>query len=82
EPSPAEDACTPARPTGRKRIKETEKAIRRYNEERTLKTRVSDETFSAVGDALGEKGGVELTTAIGYYGMACRILETLHVDLE
>jgi len=25
---------------------------------------------------------VELTTTIGYYGMVCRILETLQVELE
>jgi len=63
-------------------FKETEKAILRYTDEETLKIRVSDETFSAVRDALGEEGVVELTTLIGYYGMVCRILETLQVELE
>lgn len=63
-------------------FKEAEKAILRYTDEETLKIRVSDETFSAVRDVLGEEGVVELTTAIGYYGMVCRILETLQVELE
>jgi len=61
---------------------ETEKAILRYTDEETIKIRVKNETFAAVRKILSEEGVVELTTAIGYYGMVCRILETLQVELE
>jgi alkylhydroperoxidase family enzyme len=61
---------------------ETEKAILRYTDEETMNVRVKDETFNAVRAILSEEGVVELTTAIGYYGMVCRILETLQVELE
>ncbi len=61
---------------------ETEKAILRFTDEETLNVRVSDETFAAARTFLSEEGLVELTTAVGYYGMVCRILETLQVELE
>jgi alkylhydroperoxidase family enzyme len=59
-----------------------EKAILRYTDEETLNIRVKEGTFAAVRAILSEEGMVELTTAIGYYGMVCRILETLQVELE
>jgi alkylhydroperoxidase family enzyme len=61
---------------------DAEKAILRYTDEETINIRVKDKTFAAVRAILSEEGIVELTTAIGYYGMVCRILETLHVELE
>jgi alkylhydroperoxidase family enzyme len=61
---------------------EREKAILRYTDEETKDIRVRDETFAAVRAILSEEGVVELTTAIGYYGMVCRILEALQVELE
>jgi alkylhydroperoxidase family enzyme len=61
---------------------DTEKAILCYTDEETINVRVKDETFAAVRAILSEEGVVELTTAIGYYGMVCRILETLQVELE
>ena len=61
---------------------EREQAILRYTDEETLNIRVRDETFAAVRDFLTEEEIVELTTTIGYYGMVCRILETLQVELE
>ena len=59
-----------------------EKYILRYTDEETLNIRVIEETFAAVRAILSEEGVVELTTTIGYYGMVCRILETLQVELE
>ncbi len=59
-----------------------EKAVLRFTDEETLNIRVSDGAFSAVRSFLGEEGVVELTTAVGYYGMVCRVLETLQVELE
>lgn len=61
---------------------ETEKAILCYTDEETLNIRVRDETFAAVREILTEEELVELTTTIGYYGMVCRILEALQVELE
>jgi alkylhydroperoxidase family enzyme len=61
---------------------DTEKTILRFTDEVTLNIRVKDETFAAVRKILSDEGVVELTTAIGYYGMVCRILETLQVELE
>ncbi len=61
---------------------DTEKAILRYTDEETINIRVKDETFAAMREILSEEGIVELTTAIGFYGMVCRILETLQVELE
>jgi len=65
-----------------KEFNDREKAILRYTDEETLNIRVKDETFAAVQAILGEDGVVELTTAIGYYGMVCRLLEALQVELE
>jgi alkylhydroperoxidase family enzyme len=59
-----------------------ERAILRYTDEETLRIRVSEEAFAAGRGFLSDEGIVELTTAIGYYGMVCRILETLQVELE
>lgn len=59
-----------------------EKAVLRYTDEITLGIRAKDDTFAAVRSFLNEEAVVELTTAIGYYGMVCRILETLQVELE
>jgi alkylhydroperoxidase family enzyme len=61
---------------------EREKAILRYTDEETKNIRVKDETFATVRAILTEEGVVELTTTIGYYGMVCRILEALQVELE
>ncbi len=61
---------------------EREKAVLRYTDEEILHIRVKDETFAAVRAILTEEGVVELTTAIGYYAMVCRILEALQVELE
>ena len=61
---------------------ETERAILQFVDEETLHIRVTEETFSAVRSILTEGEIVELTAAIGYYGMVCRILETLGVELE
>ncbi len=59
-----------------------EQAILRYTDEVSKSIRVKDETFTAVRSFLSEEGIVELTTTIGYYGMVCRILESLQIELE
>ncbi len=59
-----------------------EAAILRYTDEVTKNIRVNDDAFAAVRKFLSEEQVVELTTTIGYYGMVCRILESLQVELE
>jgi len=59
-----------------------EKAVLSYTDEETINIRLKDETFSAVRKFLSEEAVVELTTAIAYYGMVCRILEALQIELE
>ena len=61
---------------------EQERAVLQYTDEVTKNIRVQDDTFAAVRRFLDEQGIVELTTTIGYYGMVCRILEALQVELE
>jgi alkylhydroperoxidase family enzyme len=59
-----------------------ELAILQYTDEVALDYRVSDDTFARIRKTLDEQEIVELTVAIGYYGMVCRTLEALQVDLE
>ena len=61
---------------------EQERAVLQYTDEVTRDIRVKDDTFAAVRSFLNEEGIVELTTTIGYYGMVCRILEALQIELE
>lgn len=61
---------------------ERERAVLQYTDEVTRDIRVKDDTFAALREFLNEEGIVELTTTIGYYGMVCRILEALRVELE
>lgn len=61
---------------------EEEKAILAYTDEVAVNIQVKDETFNELKRFLSEHSIVELTTTIAYYGMACRILEALKVDME
>jgi 4-carboxymuconolactone decarboxylase len=64
------------------KFNEQERAVLQYTDEVTRNIRVKDDTFAAVRRFLNEEGMVELTTTIGYYGMVCRVLEALQIDLE
>lgn len=59
-----------------------EKAVLAYTDEVAVRIQVRDETFNQLRHFLTESVVVELTATIGYYGMACRILEALKVDME
>lgn len=59
-----------------------EKAILAYTDEVAVSIQVMDATFDKLRSFLSEHVIVELTTTIAYYGMACRILEALKVDME
>lgn len=59
-----------------------ERAVLQFTDEVAEQIRVTDDTFKAVRAFLTEEQIVELTAAIGYYGMVSRILEALQVELE
>jgi len=59
-----------------------ERNVLAYTDEVAWSVSVSDETFASLRSMLSEHAIVELTAAIGYYGMVCRILVALQVDLE
>ena len=59
-----------------------ERALLAYTDEVTRSIKVEDETFNNLKGFLNERQIVELTAVIGYYGMVCRILVALEVELE
>jgi len=59
-----------------------ERSVLQYTDEVALNIRVSKETFQAIRAFLTDEQIVELTTAIGHYGMVSRILEALKIELE
>lgn len=59
-----------------------EKAVLRFTDEETISAKVSDDTFNRVKELLGEEGVVELTITVGYYGLVCRVLNILEIELE
>jgi alkylhydroperoxidase family enzyme len=61
---------------------ERERAVLAYADEVSRHYRVKDETFAALKAFLDDEQVVELTIAIGYYEMVCRILEALQVEIE
>jgi 4-carboxymuconolactone decarboxylase len=61
---------------------EQEKAVLQFTDEVARNIRASDDTFKKIAVFLSEKEIIELTVTIGYYGMVCRVLETLQIELE
>jgi alkylhydroperoxidase family enzyme len=59
-----------------------ERAVLAFADEVEGETGVNDETFAALGGFLDDRAVVELTAAISFYGMVCRLLVALEVDLE
>jgi len=64
------------------RFNDEERAILRYTDEVAQNIRVEDNTFAELRNFLNEPAIVKLTTTIGYYGMACRIMVALQIELE
>ncbi len=64
------------------RFDEQEQAVLQYTDEVVRNIKASEETFNKIAAFLSEKEIVELTVTIGYYGMVCRVLETLEIQLE
>lgn len=65
-----------------KLFSDEERAVLAYTDEVEKNIQVKDETFNTLKKYLNEHQIVELTAAIGFYGMTCRILEALKVDME
>jgi alkylhydroperoxidase family enzyme len=61
---------------------EPERAVLAYVDEVERDIKVNDNTFTALKSFLSEHAIVELTVVIGYYGMVCRFLIALDVELE
>ena len=61
---------------------ERERAVLAYTDAVARDIRVRDEIFARLRTFLNEEEIIELTAAIGYYGMVCRILVALEVELE
>lgn len=59
-----------------------ERAVLAYTDEVERDVNVKDETFARLRSFLSEHAIVELTVAIGYYGMVSRFLVALDVELE
>ena len=59
-----------------------EQAVLQYTDEVVRNIKASEKTFNKIAEFLSEKEIVELTVTIGYYGMVCRVLETLQIELE
>jgi alkylhydroperoxidase family enzyme len=65
-----------------KEFNEKERAVLEYTDEIAQNIKVKEETFSTLKKYLSDHAIVELTITIGYYGMVCRILVGLQVELE
>jgi len=57
-------------------------AVLGYTDEVAQNVKVEDDTFARLRAFLDEPAIVKLTTTIGYYGMVCRVLVALQVELE
>jgi 4-carboxymuconolactone decarboxylase len=58
------------------------RAIAKMCDELHASARGSDETLQELRGHLGDREVVEVVATIGFYGMVCRILETLGIDIE
>ena len=61
---------------------EAERAVLQYVDEVAKNVKVTDETFAALRQYLNERSIVELTLAIGWWGMLARLLVPLEVEID
>lgn len=61
---------------------ELERLVLRFTDEVTGQVKASETTFRELARHLDEQEMVELTLAIGYYGLVSRFLETMEVEIE
>ncbi len=65
-----------------KEFDDRERAVLQYTDEVAQNIKVKDGTFITLKKYFSDHAIVELTTTIGYYGMVCRILVGLQIDIE
>jgi len=65
-----------------KKFSAIERAVLQYTDEVTLNVKVSDSTFANLKRFFDDPAIVKLTATIGYYGMVCRVLVALQIELE
>ncbi len=65
-----------------KEFNKEERDVLAYTDEVALQVKATDRTFNQIRSFLSEHSIVELTVAIGFYGMVCRVLVALQVELE
>ena len=61
---------------------EEERAVLQYVDEVEKNVKVRDETFAALRQYLDERSIVELTLAVGWWGMLARLLVPLEVEVD
>jgi alkylhydroperoxidase family enzyme len=61
---------------------EEERAVLQYVDEVAKNVKVTDEAFAALNQYLNERSIVELTLAIGWWGMVARVLVPLEVEID
>lgn len=66
----------------RSSLDETALAVVDLTDEVAIDVRASDASLARVRRLLDDRAVVELVVTIGYYGLVCRVLETLGVDVE
>ena len=64
------------------KFSEMERAVLQYTDEVAQNVGVRDETFRALQRYLNERGIVELTLSIGYWGMVARVLVPLQINID
>jgi len=67
---------------GSKEFSDKERAVLQYTDEVAQNIEVKDRTFTVLKQYFSDHAIIELTTTIGFYGMACRILVALQIDIE
>jgi len=65
-----------------KEFNDKERAVLQYTDEVAQNIKVKDGTFNMLKKYFSDHAIVELTTTIGYYGMVCRLLVALQIDIE
>ena len=67
------------RDAGLEGLTDDEATVVRFTRELVRTNRVSDETFAAARDQLGEQGVVELAATVGYYALLAYFMNALEV---
>jgi 4-carboxymuconolactone decarboxylase len=59
-----------------------DKRVLRFTDEVTVNVKALESTFRALAERLSPRQLMELTLAVGFYGLVARVMETFEVELE